>query len=90
MKDLILISLKAHYNYMSRRIHNNSKRNSFQQTMTKFIEYLPQYEYYQYVKFGNKDSGYNLAVDTYNEICYNIRERFENGHSSDDFIERLL
>lgn len=83
MDELVLIRLKAHFDYVYPRIHNKKIRDKFNEAMLAIDRF--DMAYFEY----NKDDGSRMALDIYKQIVQIHKERFEEGRSGDFYLEKL-
>ena len=75
-RDLIIISFAAHQKFMYYRMSNKKKMIQFLSKTRQILEDLDEGRKPLLMKIPEKDCGQNIAIDIYNEICYNINTRF--------------
>lgn len=87
VEDLIITSIKAHYEFMKNRFHNKDTQIGFNHRMENILGMTNSDWFYKSSKHFSKGTG--TAEDLCSEIRKNIRERFVKGRSGDFYMEKL-
>lgn len=88
-KDLIIKSLIAHRNYMYNRMSSKNKMFEFLNKTAQILDALESDKQPLLYRIPKKDCGQNIAIDIYNEICYNVNNKFVTGREVRRAIERI-
>lgn len=93
MTDLLIISYKAQCAWVSRRIHDKTKKYYFDWTSEYILSKFPYFDtpkkLERYLTWDKMMPGQQEAIDMFSETYYNLEKRFEDGYSNSDPIERI-
>ena len=93
--ELIVISLKAHLDYMVPRMYDSTRAFNFRKEMFHWIDLIEKngvcFDTRNMDSFScmNISKGSKIALDIVQQICNNVEERYIEGRKSDKWLQKL-